>query len=451
MSVELLLAISLMACGVIVLLVIARQLASMPDPSEEPDFEAQTRTRLDGLSENLETLQQAVQNLTQNLSESQQAVFGQIKSQSASVSAQLESQSSSVREQTEQRMAQMEAKVNELTVHLKQSVPQFETFTRETVDQLLKEHQQPTLQANEVQQIVELVVTEKVVPPFTDRIEEERQLTEKQLSTLQDQMVEKLQEDAKKWESLPADLQEIVSHELALSQDNRLAVVIDFENFLLSLTEKHLEVASIEGFVQWLTHPDVGDGRQRRWVERSLVIHVNRTRLFDYGKYWHRNHSITREQARRLLGEFEQHNFRVVHSQGNVDVPLAMESLELIAHGRIDCLVLVANDNTYAALVDRVAQRGTQVIGVNVGGGMGRDLEAAYSRCGFPKMNLVASKATDGFLARVSTEKSGSDKQSSKKKEKAPKATADVKSNSEANGGVSEGSNSAPGPVEPEA
>ncbi len=179
--------------------------------------------------------------------------------------------------------------------------------------------------------------------------------------------------------------------ELQLSQDNRLAVAIDFENYYLGLAQQRFQIDPVEDFVKFLINPKVSsEVEERSWIVKSMILYTNQARW--KGKWYRAARRGSRNKETQILAKdakahrdaLQDHGFRVVLTEANVDVQLAFEVLELVEKGGIDRLVLVANDNTYAALVALLTKRGVSVNGVGIGPLMGGELTRMYTQSGAP-------------------------------------------------------------------
>lgn len=239
--------------------------------------------------------------------------------------------------------------------------------------------------------------------------EEQRRWTGELELLVQKQLAEELPE---RLDARFQDFEQAIQRHMLLSQDNRLAVAIDFENYFIQLASSGLKIDPMDAFVRYLTNPDVADGRERLWLIKSLVVYTNGSRWKSYRKQWNRGKhepEILRREAENHLDQLIHNGFRVVQTEANVDVQLAFEILEMVERGRIDRLVLVANDNTYTALVAMLVKRGVFVTGINVSGGMGGDLRGIYKDCGLKRMDLNTNDARcQEFLKKV--EKKGDPK-----------------------------------------
>ncbi|MGF1581659.1 MAG: NYN domain-containing protein [Gemmataceae bacterium] len=203
----------------------------------------------------------------------------------------------------------------------------------------------------------------------------------------------------------------VFKKELRLSQDNRLAVAIDFENYYLGLAQQHFKIDPVSDFVKFLANPTVSsEAEERSWIIKSMILYTNQARW--KGKWYratrrggrNKETQILRRDAQAHLDELQMNGFQVVYTEANVDVQLAFEILELVEKGGIDRLVLVANDNTYAALVALLTKRGVSVNGVGIGPLMGGELARMYKQSGAPAERI------DTDLSFIRIEKTDSKK-----------------------------------------
>lgn len=156
-----------------------------------------------------------------------------------------------------------------------------------------------------------------------------------------------------------------------LTQDNRLAIVIDFENYLMTLHKRAWHIDDVAAFVRFLCHPRVRPDHRKHWAVCSRLIYTNESRW--KGKEYVRG--LNHPQAEEHLEKFKACGFRVVRTRANADVRLAMETVALADSNRVNHVVLVANDGAYLELAEQLVQRGVLVTGVGVGNEMSSVLQ----------------------------------------------------------------------------
>ena len=170
----------------------------------------------------------------------------------------------------------------------------------------------------------------------------------------------------------------------------KTAVFIDFENFIMSLWDENLYIENFQKF----KHKIINPANEDLSIKEKIIVFTNTSR-WKRNKYYDKGKNISLEEANYIKKELQKLGCRIIETDCNIDVPLSLLAISMVNKAYMDELILVANDETYAGLIQQLSSSGCLVTGILLTNKASHDLISCYQKLGYRKYHL---KTEEDFL-----------------------------------------------------